>query len=103
MRGAVLLCVLGVLAGGQCNVPRGADRRPNATSLAVASLNAAWLFDGMGDHPGSPWADETEAAHHLQQVARMLARLDADIVALQEVDRLSLPSRPTRLFLLLIL
>lgn len=97
MRGVVLLCVLGTLVGGQCNVPRGADRRPNATSLVVASLNAAWLFDGRDDHPGSPWPAPDQAARHLQQVARMLARLDADIVALQEVRPVyPRPPRPGR-------
>ena len=63
------------------------DRRADPAKLKVATFNAEWLFDGVGDNSRSPWRDDPAgAAGHLARVADVLAGLDADLVNLAEVE-----------------
>jgi len=74
------------------------DRRPNKSRLTIATFNAEWLFwsNGNGgpstrcpaDHASGmcPWANANEADDHLTNVADLLREVDADIIALEEVQ-----------------
>jgi len=74
------------------------DRRPNKSALTIATFNAEWLFWSNGnngpsnkcpaDHSGGicPWANADEANDHLSKVAGLLSQVNADIIALQEVQ-----------------
>lgn len=69
-----------------CNTPNGEDRRPDKSRLRLASFNVAWLFDGVNDPSGSPWANPTEASLHVQKIAEQIMRIDADIIAVHEAE-----------------
>jgi len=79
-------------AGGLPGEFASRDRRPAArraaNSLRVATFNAEWLFDGNdGDPKISPWkGDPAGAAAHLERVADVVGALDADILAVEEVE-----------------
>jgi len=64
------------------------DRRVNKTQLTITAYNVEWLFLNGRNCPGSGcrWANEQEAENHLNQVAKELAIIDADIVLLIEVQ-----------------
>uniref|UniRef100_A0A6B2LJM2 Endonuclease/exonuclease/phosphatase domain-containing protein n=1 Tax=Arcella intermedia TaxID=1963864 RepID=A0A6B2LJM2_9EUKA len=74
------------------------DRRADKSKLTIAAYNAEWLFwdNGNGgpstkcplDHSSGtcPWKDAAELEAHLQIVASELSQVDADIVALEEVQ-----------------
>jgi endonuclease/exonuclease/phosphatase family metal-dependent hydrolase len=65
------------------------DRSRSGGSLHLATLNTEFLFDGRGDEGRTGFArsgDPQAAQAHLKRVARLLGRLDADVVMLQEVE-----------------
>lgn len=62
---------------------------PSSSGLRIATLNAAFLFDGVGDEGQAtfPHKDDPELAQaHLQRVGAVIRMLDADVVMLQEVE-----------------
>lgn len=74
-------------------LPLEPDRRPDKTSLVLMTLNAEWLWDGLppeegqvefGARRGSPQM----AARHMEAIAAIIGRADADIVLLCEVENL---------------
>jgi endonuclease/exonuclease/phosphatase family metal-dependent hydrolase len=68
---------------------RAADRRPDRARLTIATFNARFLFDGrppegQGDFP---WKDDPAAARrHLQEIAAIVRRVDADLLHISEVE-----------------
>jgi exonuclease III len=68
------------------------DRRKDKKHLKIANFNAEWLFlfGGRGGircpAESCPWSTINEAMSHLSKVADMLAKIDADIVHLSEVE-----------------
>lgn len=57
--------------------------------LRLATLNAAFLFDGYGDEGQATFphqGDPTLARQHRDRIAAILRGLDADLVMLQEVE-----------------
>lgn len=63
------------------------DRRPDRSRLRIATLNAEWLFDGVRDPSASPWSgDPASAQRHLEDIAQVVDRMEADIVNLVEVE-----------------
>ena len=66
------------------------DRRADKTRLRIASFNAEWLF-AFGDRvrcPGAQctWPDLAAAREHFVLVAQLVAKLDADMLHLNEVE-----------------
>jgi endonuclease/exonuclease/phosphatase family metal-dependent hydrolase len=60
-----------------------------AETLRLATLNTEFLFDGVGKEGQTGFArsGDPQAAHaHMQRVARLIQRLDADVLMLQEVE-----------------
>ncbi len=43
-------------------------------------------FQGVNDPSGSPWTTPSEAATHIQKVSEQILRLDADVIAVHEVE-----------------
>ena len=69
----------------------GEDRRSTLDVLSVATFNARFLFDGRSPEgrAGFPWkGDPIASRRHLQDVARILRDVDADILHLSEVEDL---------------
>ncbi|KAG5185898.1 Endonuclease/exonuclease/phosphatase [Tribonema minus] len=72
-------------------VPREpGDRRPNPDRLRIVALNAEYLMYDVDSGcqeawHGCPWMDAQHAKHHLENVAKAIASLDADIISLAEV------------------
>jgi endonuclease/exonuclease/phosphatase family metal-dependent hydrolase len=68
------------------------DRRKDKSLLKIVNFNAEWLFlyGGRGGircpAESCPWSTTTEALQHLSEVANILAKIDADIVHLSEVE-----------------
>lgn len=67
------------------------DRRMNQKELKIATLNANFLFSKPTDKidcPGvhCPWRTQVDMIYHLQAMARVLKKMDADIVLLTEVQ-----------------
>jgi len=74
------------------------DRRPNKNYLSVAVFNVEWLFwsDGEGgpsnkcprDHSDGtcPWINKAQAEAHIRTIADALNTINADIIALVEVQ-----------------
>jgi hypothetical protein len=65
------------------------DRRVDKSRLRVATFNLHFLFDDIS--PSSP----AESATHVEGVSTQLLDLDADIVALQEVESCEMLRRLT--------
>ncbi|MEP0766262.1 MAG: hypothetical protein HRF45_06950 [Fimbriimonadia bacterium] len=74
-------------------LPVEPDRRADKASLVLMALNAEWLWDGLppeegrvefGDRRGSPH----KSAEHMKAIAAIIAKADADIVLLCEVENL---------------
>ena len=55
--------------------------------FTVVALNASWLFDGIddGDFTTAP-QNEEDAEAHLTAVANYLATVDADFIAIEEIE-----------------
>ena len=53
------------------------DQRPDPGRLRIATFNAEWLFDGVGDPSHVPWADPAAGQTHLVQVAEEVASASA--------------------------
>jgi endonuclease/exonuclease/phosphatase family metal-dependent hydrolase len=93
-------------AAAERDAPRAhaaSDSARSDGSLRLATLNTEFLFDGRGDEgrtgfvrSGAPQA----AQAHLKRVARLLGRLDADVVMLQEVENADVLNRLARSALL---
>ena len=60
-------------------------RRP-VGQLRVVTFNARWLFDGLNEVVDNAPQTPAEADAHLQAVADYLRPLDANLIALQEVE-----------------
>lgn len=97
MRARVLLPILFLLSTClscvSTAVPLEPDRRTDKSSLVLMTLNAEWLWDGLppeegqiefGERRGSP----QKAAQHMEAIAGIIAKGDADIVLLCEVENL---------------
>ena len=67
------------------------DRRANKDVLRIATLNAKWLFDGGSQL--APWKDAAAAEEHAGRVAAAVAAVDADVVALAEVESCAMLQR----------
>lgn len=68
------------------------DRRRDPQRLSIATFNARFLFDGVEPEGevGFPWKnDAVLARRHLQDIARILRPVDADILHLSEVEDLA--------------
>ncbi|CAM9623694.1 unnamed protein product, partial [Phaeothamnion confervicola] len=62
------------------------DRRKDRSKLRISTFNADYLFSDCGSHwKGCPWPDKMAAKVHLQNIARTIGALDADIVNICEV------------------
>ena len=61
------------------------DRRARNGTLTFATFNAEWLFDGVNDRL-APWRSESDAARHVDRVARAVMATDADVIALVESE-----------------
>lgn len=87
--GTVSVLALGLCAWGGVAV---AQRRPDR--LVIATFNAEWLFDGVGDNARSPWQNRpAEATDHMRAVGDVIRQMDADIVKLVEVEDLAVLQR----------
>lgn len=68
------------------------DRRRDKSHLKVVNFNTEWLFlyGGMGGircpAESCPWVNFDAAMHHLERVAELLVKIDADIVHLSEIE-----------------
>lgn len=77
-----------------CNLPplNPGDRRVNKDILKIVNFNAEWLFlyGGSGSikcpTQSCPWATKEDAQDHLKRVAAVIAKIDADVVNLNEVE-----------------
>jgi endonuclease/exonuclease/phosphatase family metal-dependent hydrolase len=58
----------------------------SARELKISTWNIGWLTDKPAGHPALPRSVRTRSPADLALLRRYAARLDADIVALQEVD-----------------
>ena len=60
---------------------------PPAHDFTVIALNACWLFDGIGEEQFStaPQCEE-DAEERLADVADYLGTLDADFIAIEEIE-----------------
>ena len=60
---------------------------PPANNFTVVALNACWLFDGIGEEQFStaPQCEE-DAEERLTNVADYLSTLDADFIAIEEIE-----------------
>jgi exonuclease III len=84
-------CLIAVtVVFGFATSSRAADRRVDKSVLTVMTLNAEFLWDGAEPEEGRvdfPWKhSETEAAEHMEQIAQIIRRANADIVHLVEVE-----------------
>ncbi|MDX1531195.1 MAG: endonuclease/exonuclease/phosphatase family protein, partial [Rhodothermales bacterium] len=62
---------------------------PDDAGLRIATLNAEFLFDGLGSEGQAsfPWQGDPAAARvHRDSLARVIRLLDADVLMLQEVE-----------------
>jgi endonuclease/exonuclease/phosphatase family metal-dependent hydrolase len=105
-RVAVCLVALAALLGA-CRQPpaqtpsAAADSlaAPSGGTLRLATLNAEFLFDGEGSDGRVDFArsgDPQAARAYLRRVARLLARLEADAIMLQEVENANVLRRLAR-------
>lgn len=68
-----------------------AELRRTEGSFRVATFNAEFLFDGIGDEGGTDFSrkgDSTAARVHRQAVAAVVRALDADVVVLVETENI---------------
>ena len=88
----LLFVALGCALGG---APSGDPFKPEAPpqyrygGLRIATLNAQFLFDGLGDEGQADFpakGDPKKALAHRNQIGEIIRMLDADVVALQEVE-----------------
>lgn len=69
-----------------------ANRNPLADGLSIMTYNAEFLWDGIEPEDGSsrmtfPWrGNAAAAAEHMERVAVVIRKADADVVLLQEVE-----------------
>ena len=95
----VVLCLLALvlLAAPACTRTPSTDASRDSLAQAgvdsaafrIATLNTEFLFDGTGNEGQTGFArsgDPEAACTHLQRVGRLLRPLEADVVALQEVE-----------------
>ncbi len=78
-----LLLVVGLVLPVERTVgPSGTDE-----TFTVITLNACWLFDGVGEEQfyNAPQTEE-DAEQHLTDVANYLLTIDADFIAIQEIE-----------------
>jgi exonuclease III len=72
-----------------CGCKKTADN-----TLVVATLNAAFLWDGSEPEEGMPWVtfphrgDSLMAAEHMKNVAAVIRKINADILNLVEVENI---------------
>jgi endonuclease/exonuclease/phosphatase family metal-dependent hydrolase len=91
--------VLSELPAGDVGSVAAARPMPNRNQVAVATFNVLNLFDGDDD---PYYADETTAAKpraELERLAGTIRRLDADLLALQEVENRGYLERFLQVFL----
>jgi hypothetical protein len=62
------------------------DRRRQRQRLRIGTYNVEWLFDGVDDHERVPWGSEAEAGRHMRAIAAEIERVDADILAVVELE-----------------
>ena len=63
------------------------------STLTVATYNAEWLFDGIDD----PYRTYQSADSHISDVARVISRLNADVINIVELEDCSVLSRVSEL------
>ena len=63
------------------------------TEFTVVTFNTEWLFDGLNESYWSAPQSPEIANAHLRDVATLLAKYDADFIALQEVEDRNMLSR----------
>jgi len=93
---AAALCAGCVGAPAPAGVSDGAripfaDTPARPDGFTIATFNAEFLFDGIGNEGRAefPWkGDSARARVHRQDVARVVRRLDADIVVLVETEHI---------------
>jgi hypothetical protein len=69
------------------------DRRTERSTLRIVTVNAEYLMHDpevgcRRQWQGCPWRNATASRTHLENVAKMLANLDADMINLTEVSML---------------
>lgn len=66
----------------QVSAGLAADRRPDASTLTIMTLNAEFLWDGVAPEEGQanfPWKHaQTEAEEHMAGVASLVIRCNPD-------------------------
>lgn len=69
---------------------QGQDRRQNHSRLTLMTLNTEFMWDGQAPEEGQvdfAWKNSaTEAEEHMQAVAQIIIRGNADIVNLAEIE-----------------
>jgi endonuclease/exonuclease/phosphatase family metal-dependent hydrolase len=86
---SVSACTRGPVSNEGSSTESDSLARASPRSLRLATLNAEFLFDGKGNEGQTGFArsgDVQAARAHLKRVGRLLDRLDADVVMLQEVE-----------------
>lgn len=83
------VAIVFALAGEDCPMTAAGagmptDRRADKSKLSIATFNVWFLFDGSEDDISPDSAEAAEA--HVVNLATQIVRIDADIVALQEVE-----------------
>ena len=88
---SVLLLFVVSLAG--CTRVSNLIPDPTPSAFRIVSYNAEWLFDGVADPAGSPWASPAAAQEHLEDVAEALRQLSANYISLAEVENAEMLSK----------
>mmetsp|Transcript_7454 Transcript_7454/g.24767 ORF Transcript_7454/g.24767 Transcript_7454/m.24767 type:complete len:360 (+) Transcript_7454:10-1089(+) len=91
---ATALSMIGSASSCSSAPSQPADRRTNSSKLVIAQYNVDFLFlssvesEGTLECPGRgcDWTNASIAQEHLSRVASQIARMDADIVSLNEVE-----------------
>jgi len=91
---ATVFFLLVISALGQTQCPTApttpGDRRTDKTKLRIATFNAEWLFPGNDGK--SPWTT-VEADAHLDLVAKVVAKINPDVLNIQEVKDCTMLNR----------
>jgi hypothetical protein len=61
------------------------DRRTDLTQLRVATFNLEWLFNANSSSK-SPWRTPSEVHQHIETLANIIDKVNADVWFLQEVQ-----------------
>jgi len=86
----VLLLGLGLFSA--CAYGFDSVPAPAPSTFRMVAFNAEWLFDGIADSIDN-WGSPAKAEQHLEDVAAVLAPLDANYISLAEVEDAAILAR----------